>query len=60
MKNKIQKSPLTFGLIHKPKRLRSSTHPSLENSKIGRITSYGNEGNQIHGKTMGSVMTRGI
>ncbi|MDW7615812.1 VOC family protein [Peribacillus simplex] len=57
MKNKIQKITTNLWFDSQAEEAAKFYTSIFENSKIGRITSYGNEGNQIHGKTMGSVMT---
>jgi predicted 3-demethylubiquinone-9 3-methyltransferase (glyoxalase superfamily) len=57
MKNKIQKITTNLWFDSQAEEAAKFYTSIFENSKIGRITSYGNKGNQIHGKTMGSVMT---
>lgn len=57
MKNKIQKITTNLWFDSQAEEAAKFYTSIFENSKIGRITRYGNEGNQIHGKTMGSVMT---
>ncbi|MDV7764553.1 VOC family protein [Peribacillus sp. CSMR9] len=57
MKNKIQKITTNLWFDSQAEEAAKFYTSIFENSRIGRITSYGNEGNQIHGKTMGSVMT---
>lgn len=57
MKNKIQKITTNLWFDSQAEEAAKFYTSIFENSKIGRITSYGNEGNQIHEKTMGSVMT---
>ncbi|CAK6473977.1 VOC family protein [Peribacillus castrilensis] len=57
MKNKIQKITTNLWFDSQAEEAAKFYTSIFENSKIGRITSYGNEGNQIHGKTLGSVMT---
>ncbi|MFE4073893.1 VOC family protein [Peribacillus sp. YIM B13477] len=57
MKNKIQKITTNLWFDSQAEEAAKFYTSIFENSKIGRITIYGNEGNQIHGKTMGSVMT---
>lgn len=57
MKNKIQKITTNLWFDSQAEEAAKFYTSIFENSKIGRITSYGNEGNQIHGKPEGSVMT---
>ncbi|WP_458352261.1 VOC family protein [Peribacillus frigoritolerans] len=57
MKNKIQKITTNLWFDTQAEEAARFYTSIFENSKIGRITSYGNEGNQIHGKPEGSVMT---
>ncbi|MEK4011712.1 VOC family protein [Peribacillus sp. FSL M8-0224] len=57
MKNKIQKITTNLWFDSQAEEAAKFYTSIFENSKIGTITSYGNEGNQIHGKTVGSVMT---
>ncbi|MFA1710583.1 VOC family protein [Peribacillus frigoritolerans] len=57
MKNKIQKITTNLWFDTQAEDAAKFYTSIFENSKIGRITSYGNEGNQIHGKPEGSVMT---
>jgi predicted 3-demethylubiquinone-9 3-methyltransferase (glyoxalase superfamily) len=57
MKNKIQKITTNLWFDTQAEEAAKFYTSIFENSKIGRITSYGNEGNQIHGKPEGSVMT---
>ncbi|MGE7608875.1 VOC family protein [Peribacillus frigoritolerans] len=57
MKNKIQKITTNLWFDTQAEEAARYYTSIFENSKVGRITSYGNEGNQIHGKPEGSVMT---
>ncbi|MFJ7930188.1 VOC family protein [Peribacillus sp. NPDC096622] len=57
MKNKIQKITTNLWFDSQAEEAAKFYTSIFENSKIGRITSYGNEGNQIHGKPQGTVMT---
>ncbi|MGE7902851.1 VOC family protein [Peribacillus sp. NPDC094092] len=57
MKNKIQKITTNLWFDIQAVEAAKFYTSIFENSKIGRITRYGNEGNQIHGKQEGSVMT---
>ncbi|MFJ7470245.1 VOC family protein [Peribacillus frigoritolerans] len=57
MKNKIQKISTNLWFDTQAEEAAKFYTSIFENSKIGRITSYGNEGNQFHGKPEGSVMT---
>jgi predicted 3-demethylubiquinone-9 3-methyltransferase (glyoxalase superfamily) len=57
MKNKIQKITTNLWFDTQAEEAAKFYTSIFENSKIGRITSYGNEGNHIHGKPEGSVMT---
>ncbi|MFE4706083.1 VOC family protein [Peribacillus simplex] len=57
MKNKIQKITTNLWFDNQAEEAAKFYTSIFENSKIGRITRYGNEGNQIHGKPEGSVMT---
>ncbi|MDM5294770.1 VOC family protein [Peribacillus simplex] len=57
MKNKIQKITTNLWFDSQAEEAAKFYTSIFENSRIRRITSYGNEGNQIHGKPEGSVMT---
>ncbi|MFF2456864.1 VOC family protein [Peribacillus simplex] len=57
MKNKIQKITTNLWFDTQAEEAAKFYTSIFGNSKIGRITRYGNEGNQIHGKQEGSVMT---
>ncbi|MDO7487374.1 VOC family protein [Peribacillus frigoritolerans] len=57
MKNKIQKITTNLWFDSQAEEAAKFYTSIFENSMIGRITSYGNEGNQIHGKPQGTVMT---
>ncbi|WP_375088898.1 VOC family protein [Peribacillus sp. RS7] len=57
MKNKIQKITTNLWFDRQAEEAAKFYTSIFENSKIGRITRYGNEGNQIHGMLEGSVMT---
>ncbi|MFJ9385730.1 VOC family protein [Peribacillus sp. NPDC101481] len=57
MKNKIQKITTNLWFDTQAEEAVKLYTSIFENSKIGRITRYGNAGNQIHGKPEGSVMT---
>ncbi|MFF2857737.1 VOC family protein [Peribacillus sp. NPDC058002] len=57
MKNKIQKITTNLWFDTQGEEAAKFYTSIFGNSKIGRITRYGNEGNQIHGKQEGSVMT---
>ncbi|WP_342615725.1 VOC family protein [Peribacillus frigoritolerans] len=57
MKNKIQKITTNLWFDTQAEEAAKFYTSIFRNSKIGRITRYGNEGNQIHGKQEGSVMT---
>ncbi|MFD6209486.1 VOC family protein [Peribacillus sp. NPDC060253] len=57
MKNKIQKITTNLWFDTQAEEASKFYTSIFENSKIGRITRYGNEGNQIHGMLEGSVMT---
>lgn len=57
MKNKIQKITTNLWFDRQAEEAAKLYTSIFENSNIGRITRYGNEGNQIHGMPEGSVMT---
>lgn len=57
MKNKIQKITTNLWFDTQAEEAAKFYTSIFENSKIGRVTRYGNEENQIHGMPKGSVMT---
>ncbi|MGE7760315.1 VOC family protein [Peribacillus sp. NPDC097895] len=57
MKNKIQRITTNLWFDTQAEEASKFYTSIFQNSKIGRITRYGNEGNQIHGMPEGSVMT---